>query len=130
MPIKVKVGLVPFQDANYWGVIVMNDDNLYHYDMLKSTNIFHLLVLRHFFAKIWVVKESKLSKTNEWKQVVSKLDSAWWIAIGVKLECGFYVIKFITKFYEWMTNEKSICLHVFLWIRISHLFILNYQSYL
>jgi hypothetical protein len=76
VPIKVKVGLVPFQDANYWGVIVMNDDNLYHYDMLKSTNIFHLLVLRHFFAKIWVVKESKLSKTNEWKQVVSKLDSA------------------------------------------------------
>jgi hypothetical protein len=56
VPIKVKDGLVPLQDANYWGVIVMNDDSLYHYDMLKSTNTFHLLVLRHFFAKIWVVK--------------------------------------------------------------------------
>jgi hypothetical protein len=50
----------------------MNDDSMYHYDSLKFANIFHSLVLLHFFAKIWVVKQGKLSRTNEWKRVVSK----------------------------------------------------------
>jgi hypothetical protein len=67
VPIKMKVVLIPLQDANHWNVIVMNDDNLYHYDLLKSTNIFHLLLLHHFFANIWEVKQGKLFKKNEWK---------------------------------------------------------------
>jgi hypothetical protein len=67
VPIEVKVVLVPFKDANHWSVIVMSDDSLYHYDPLKFTNIFHSPVLHGFFAKIWAVKQGKLSKTNEWK---------------------------------------------------------------
>jgi hypothetical protein len=65
VPIEVKVVLIPFQDANHWNVIVMSDDSVYRYDSLKSTNIFHLLVLHHFFAKIWAVKQGKLYRTNE-----------------------------------------------------------------
>jgi hypothetical protein len=72
VPIEVKVVLIPLQDANHWSVIVMNDDNLYHYDLLKSTNIFHSLVLHHLFANIWEVKQGKLFKTNEWKRAMSK----------------------------------------------------------
>jgi hypothetical protein len=51
MSIKVKVVLVPLENANHWSIIVMNDDNMYHYDSLKSRNIFHLLVLHHFFVQ-------------------------------------------------------------------------------
>ncbi len=72
VPIEVKVVLIPFQDANHWNVIVMSDDSVYRYDSLKSTNIFHLLVLHHFFAKIWAVKQGKLYRTNEWKWAMSK----------------------------------------------------------
>jgi hypothetical protein len=50
--VEVKAILVPFQDANHYSVIVVNDDSMYHYDLLKFTNIFHSLVLLHFFAKI------------------------------------------------------------------------------
>jgi hypothetical protein len=31
-----------------------------------------LLVLHHFFAKIWAVKQGKLYRTNEWKWAMSK----------------------------------------------------------
>ncbi len=67
VPIEMKVVLLPFQDANHWSVIVMNDGSLYHYDPLKSANIFHSSVLHCFFAKIWAMKQGNLSRTNEWK---------------------------------------------------------------
>jgi len=72
-PIEVNVVLVPLQDANHWSVIIMSDDSLYHYDLLKFVNIFHSLVLHCFFDKIWAMKQGKLLRTNEWKQVVSKM---------------------------------------------------------
>ncbi len=55
----MKVVLVPLEDANHWSIIVMNDDNMYHYDSLESINIFHLLILHHFLSKIWAMKQGK-----------------------------------------------------------------------
>jgi hypothetical protein len=65
VPIEVKVVLIPFQDANHWSVIIMNDDSLYHYDLLKTINIFHSPILHHFFDKIWAMTQGKLPRTNE-----------------------------------------------------------------
>jgi Ulp1 family protease len=115
VPIEVKVGLIPFQDANHWSVIIMSDDSLYHYDPSKSANIFHLPILHHFFDKIWAMTQGKLPRTNEWKQAMSKM--SWTYLDGPQQvsnwECGFYVIKFMTKFYKWMTHDRSTCLQVF-----------------
>ncbi len=69
--------------------------------MLTSSN---LQVCNVFFAKMWVVTRGKFSITFEWKQKISK--NSWVRVDGPQqlfdLECGFYVMKFMTKYYNYM----------------------------
>ncbi len=53
MPTNANEVVVPLHDVNHWNV-VMNSENLIHYDPLSSTNIFHSTTLHHFLAKVQV----------------------------------------------------------------------------
>jgi hypothetical protein len=75
-----------------------------HYDPLKTANIFQFASLHHFFTKMWAVTQGKLLGTLEWKRIISK--NSWvWLDGPQQLsnwECGFYVMKFMTKYVDYI----------------------------
>ncbi len=82
---------------------------MFHYDPLRSTSIFQSIVLHHLFAKVWVISHGDLLGTHEWKRVIFKLSWEWFYGPQQKSdwECGFYVVKFLSKYYECMVNERA-----------------------
>jgi len=85
-----------------------------HYDPLKIANIFQSTSVHRIFAKNWVVTQGKLSGTLEWKQSISK--NSWvWLDGPQQLfdwECGFYVMKFMTKYVNYMYQNKALNIKV------------------
>jgi hypothetical protein len=79
--------------------------------MLTSSN---LQVCTFFLAKMWVVIEGKLSRTFEWKQKISKNNWEWLDGPHqlYNWECGFYVMKFMTKYYNYMYWNNAIKIKV------------------
>jgi hypothetical protein len=87
----------------------MNASHFMHYDLFKSANIFQSTSVHHFFAKMWVVTQGKLLRTREFKQTKSK--NNWvWLNGPQQLydwECGFYVMKFTTKYVNYMYRNNA-----------------------
>jgi hypothetical protein len=58
---------------------------------------------------MWVVTQGKLLGTLGWKWAVSK--NSWvWLDGPQQLfdwECGFYVMKFMTKYYDYMYQDNA-----------------------
>ncbi len=87
----------------------MNVSHFMHYDPFKTANIFQSTSVHRFFVKNWVVTQGKLSRTLEWKQSISK--NSWvWLDGPQQLfdwECGFYVMKFMTKYVDYMYQNNA-----------------------
>ncbi len=80
-----------------------------HYDFLKIANIFQFASVHYFFTKMWAITQGKLLGTLEWKQVVS--ENSWvWLDGSQQVsdwECGFYVLKFMTKYVDYMYQDNA-----------------------
>jgi hypothetical protein len=45
VPTNVNKVVIPLHDANHWSVVVMNNENLIHYDPSRFANLFQLATL-------------------------------------------------------------------------------------
>jgi hypothetical protein len=79
-----------------------------HYDLLKIANIFQFASVQHFFTKMWVATQGKLSRTLKWKQAISKNSWVWFDGPQqlFKWDCGFYIMKFMTKYVDYMYRNN------------------------
>jgi hypothetical protein len=64
VPTNVNKVVVPLQDANHWSVVVMNNENLIHYDPSNFVNLFQLATLHRFLTKVWVATQGILTGTE------------------------------------------------------------------
>jgi hypothetical protein len=59
---------------------------------------------------MWAITQGKLLGTLGWKRTISK--NSWvWLDGPQQVfdwECGFYVMKFMTKYYDYMYNATNI----------------------
>jgi hypothetical protein len=81
----------------------MNEDQLLHYDPLKIENIFLSTLMHYFFAK-----QSPMSWNAAWKQAIA---NNYWVwpnraQQDSNLKCEFYVMRFITNYYEWKSANQ------------------------
>jgi hypothetical protein len=92
----------------------MNASHFMHYNPLKTANIFQSTSVHCLFAKKWVVTQGKLSRMLEWKQTIS--NNSWmWLDGPQQLfnwECGFYVMKFMTKYADYMYQNNALNIKV------------------
>ncbi len=77
MPTNVNKVVVPLQDANHQNVVVMNNENLIHYYLSSSTNLFQSATLHRFLAKVWVATQGILIGTEEWKRITTNNSWNW-----------------------------------------------------
>ncbi len=69
--------VIPLQYVNHWIMIVMNEDQLLHYDPLKIENIFSSTLVHWFFAKLWDVKQGAMSWNAAWKRATTNNYWVW-----------------------------------------------------
>jgi len=88
--------------------------HLFHYDPLKFTNLFHNAILHRFFAKVWAIIEGNFSGSRAWKRAISKSNWVWLDGPHQQSnwECGFYVLKFIQKFCDYMAKDMESSIEV------------------
>jgi hypothetical protein len=77
VPTNVNKVVVPLQDANHCSVVVMNNENLIHYDPSSSANLFQSTTLHRFLAKVWVATQGKLIGTKKWKRTTTNNSWNW-----------------------------------------------------
>jgi hypothetical protein len=104
VPSNVQKVLVPLQYTNHWSVIVNKCFPFYALQPFQDCQHFPIYKCAPFFAKMWAITQGKLLGTLGWKRTLSK--NIWvWLDGPQQLfdyECGFYVMKFMTKYVNHM----------------------------
>lgn len=77
VPLYVKDLTIPMQYANHCSVIVMNAEQLLHYDLLKIENIFPSALVHWFFAKLWAIKQGRMFQNAAWKRAMANNSWVW-----------------------------------------------------
>lgn len=73
----VKDLIIPLHDANHSSFIVMNTDQLLHYDPLIIQNGFPSAMVHQFFTKIWAVKQGPVTQKVAWKRATTTNNWVW-----------------------------------------------------
>ncbi len=105
----------------------MSVEHLFHYDPFISANLFHNAILLRYFAKVWAIIKGNISKSCGWKATLSK--SSWVWLDGPQQQsnwvCGFYVMKFIQKFCDYMAKDLESSIEVCAFKPLSAIFSLS-----
>jgi hypothetical protein len=79
IPFYVKDFIIPLHNANHWSMIIMNEDQFLHYDLLKIENIFPFALVHKFFSKLWASRQGPMSQNVAWKQATI---NNFWVWLG------------------------------------------------
>ncbi len=60
----MKAIFIPIKDASHWSFLILSVEHLFHYDPLRSTNLFHNAILLHYFAKVCTTTEGNFSRSH------------------------------------------------------------------
>jgi hypothetical protein len=103
VPCNVHEVLVLLQDVNHYNVIVMSASHFKHYDTFSRVLMFSNLKCALFFMQK-CGHQGKLLMTLEYKRTSSMKSWVWLDGPHQLLdwECGFYVMKLMTKYYDGM----------------------------